>query len=342
MENLEKLVSYIVSSAVRDVEVAINASDLEQVRVQFFGKKGKFTDLLKELGKLSPQERPQAGQLINAAKQTVQTALNVKRTHCKNVALQAKLASEPIDVTLSGHNQDLGTIHPITKTIVRITDYFGNIGFTVAQGPEIEDDYYNFKALNIPADHPARAMHDTFYFNENTLLRTHTSPVQVRVMETFAKVNFNQPIAIVCPGKVYRCDADQTHSPMFHQVEGLYVAKTINFANMKSILVDFLKVFFEHNDLQVRFRPSYFPFTKPSAEIDIAWVHNENSSIKWLEVLGCGMVHPKVFEYSGIDNNQYTGFAFGIGVERFVMLRYGVNDLRQFFKNDLRFLNQFK
>ncbi|WP_448216569.1 phenylalanine--tRNA ligase subunit alpha [Endozoicomonas sp. 2B-B] len=341
MENLETLVSPIVVSALAEVESAANAADLDQVRVRFLGKKGELTQLLKGLGKLSPEERPKAGGFINEAKQQVQAALDVKREGLEKVALEARLASETIDVTLSGRSQNLGTVHPVTRTMERITDYFGNIGFEVAQGPEIEDDYHNFEALNIPGHHPARAMHDTFYFNDNTVLRTHTSPVQVRVMEALSKAGEKPPIAIVCPGKVYRCDSDQTHSPMFHQVEGLYVAEKVSFADLRSVLSDFLRVFFERDDLKVRFRPSYFPFTEPSAEVDIEWGRNEDGSIKWLEVLGCGMVHPKVFEYSGIDTSKYTGFAFGLGVERFAMLRYGVNDLRQFFDNDLRFLSQF-
>ncbi|OED47420.1 phenylalanine--tRNA ligase subunit alpha [Endozoicomonas sp. (ex Bugula neritina AB1)] len=337
---MENLVT-ITSSALAEVKSAANAADLDQVRVRFLGKKGELTQLLKGLGKLSAEDRPKAGGLINEAKQQVQAAINAKREGMEAAALEARLASETIDVTLSGHGQNLGTIHPITRTMERISDYFSRIGFEVARGPEIEDDYHNFEALNIPGHHPARAMHDTFYFNDNTVLRTHTSPVQVRVMEQFAKVNQEPPIAIVCPGKVYRCDSDQTHSPMFHQIEGLYVAEKVSFADLKSVLSDFLRVFFERDDLKVRFRPSYFPFTEPSAEVDIEWGKNADGSTKWLEVLGCGMVHPRVFEYSGIDSKKYSGFAFGMGVERFAMLRYGVNDLRQFFENDLRFLNQF-
>ena len=337
MENLET----ITSSALAEVESAANAADLDQVRVRFLGKKGELTRLLKGLGKLSAEERPEVGGLINEAKQQVQTAINARREDMERTALEARLASETIDVTLSGRGQEMGAIHPITRTMERISDYFSRIGFEVARGPEIEDDYHNFEALNIPGHHPARAMHDTFYFNDNTVLRTHTSPVQVRVMEQFARANQEPPIAIVCPGKVYRCDSDQTHSPMFHQVEGLYVAEKVSFADLKSVLSDFLRVFFERNDLKVRFRPSYFPFTEPSAEVDIEWDRNLDDSTRWLEVLGCGMVHPKVFEYSGIDSRKYSGFAFGMGVERFAMLRYGVNDLRQFFENDLRFLSQF-
>ncbi|OED40796.1 phenylalanine--tRNA ligase subunit alpha [Endozoicomonas sp. (ex Bugula neritina AB1)] len=338
MENLDS----IVASALSAVEAASDVTGLDEIRVQYLGKKGELTSLLKNLGKLSAEERPKAGGLINKGKQQVQKAINSKKAVMEQAALEAKLAGEAIDVTLSGRGQDLGTVHPVTRTMERISDYFGSIGFTVEQGPEIEDDYHNFEALNIPDHHPARAMHDTFYFDEKTVLRTHTSPVQVRTMERFIKDNQEPPIAIVCPGKVYRCDSDQTHSPMFHQVEGLYVAEKVSFADLKSVLSDFLRVFFERDDLEVRFRPSYFPFTEPSAEVDIEWGRNEDGSIKWLEVLGCGMVHPDVFRASGIDPGKYTGFAFGMGVERFAMLRYGVRDLRQFFENDLRFLNQFR
>ncbi len=342
MENLDSLVNPIVDSALSAVEQASDIAGLDEIRVRYLGKKGEMTSLLKGLGKLSPAERPKAGARINVAKQQVQEAINSRRAAIEEQALAAKLASETIDVTLSGRGQALGTVHPITRTMERITDYFGRIGFSVEQGPEIEDDYHNFEALNIPEHHPARAMHDTFYFDDSTVLRTHTSPVQIRTLERFVKDKEKPPVAIICPGKVYRCDSDQTHSPMFHQVEGLYVAEKVSFADLKSVLSDFLRVFFERDDLQVRFRPSYFPFTEPSAEVDIEWGRNADGSVKWLEVLGCGMVHPKVFDYCGINSEKYTGFAFGLGVERFAMLRYGVNDLRQFFENDLRFLNQFK
>ncbi|WP_330926143.1 phenylalanine--tRNA ligase subunit alpha [Candidatus Sororendozoicomonas aggregata] len=341
MENLESLVSPIVTRALSAVEQAQHRADLEAIRVRYLGKKGEMTALLKGLGKLSPQERPKAGAQINVAKQQVQEAIDQRRVAFDAEALAAKLAGETIDVTLSGRGQQVGNVHPVTRTMERITDYFGRIGFTVEQGPEIEDDYHNFEALNIPEHHPARAMHDTFYFDDTTVLRTHTSPVQIRTLERFVKNREEPPVAIVCPGKVYRCDSDQTHSPMFHQVEGLYVAEKVSFADLKSVLSDFLRVFFERDDLAIRFRPSYFPFTEPSAEVDIEWGRNADGSVKWLEVLGCGMVSPKVFEYCGIDAEKYTGFAFGMGVERFAMLRYGVNDLRQFFENDLRFLNQF-
>lgn len=327
MENLATLVDQARSA----IAEASDAQALDQIRVQYLGKKGEVTQLLKGLGKLSPEERPKAGDEINKAKEALLQDLNARRADIEAAQLQAKLAAETLDVTLPGRGQSVGGLHPVTKTIQRIEDFFGSIGFSVAEGPEIEDDYHNFEALNIPAHHPARAMHDTFYFNANTVLRTHTSPVQVRTMETD-----KPPIRIICPGRVYRCDSDQTHSPMFHQVEGLLVDKNISFADLKGILEQFLKAFFE-DDVKVRFRPSYFPFTEPSIEVDI-----DRGDGKWLEVLGCGMVHPKVFEYSGIDPEEYTGFAFGMGVERLAMLRYGVNDLRLFFDNDLRFLSQLR
>ncbi|UTW03972.1 phenylalanine--tRNA ligase subunit alpha [Amphritea atlantica] len=326
MENIEILLEQGKQAA----EQATSAQDLDQVRVQYLGKKGHLTQLLKGLGALSAEERPQAGAKINEAKQALQDVLNARKANLESAALEAKLAEETIDVTLPGRGQSLGGLHPVTKTLQRIEEFFARIGYSVAEGPEIEDDYHNFEALNIPSHHPARAMHDTFYFNANTLLRTHTSGVQVRTMESQ-----QPPIRIICPGRVYRCDYDQTHSPMFHQVEGLIVDKDISFADLKGTLEQFLREFFEE-DVKVRFRPSYFPFTEPSIEVDI-----DRGDGKWLEVLGCGIVHPKVFEYSGIDPEQYTGFAFGMGVERLAMLRYGVNDLRLFFENDLRFLSQF-
>ena len=332
MENLKPL----VETALNTVKESDNAQALDQIRVQYLGKKGELTQLLKGLGALSAEERPKAGAKINEAKQEVQAAINARKDELETAELNLKLASETIDVTLPGRGQTPGSIHPVTRTLERIESFFANVGFQVEQGPEIEDDYHNFEALNIPGHHPARAMHDTFYFDANTLLRTHTSPVQVRTMETS-----EPPIRIICPGRVYRCDSDMTHTPMFHQVEGLYVDKKVSFADLKSLIEDFLRVFFER-DLEVRFRPSYFPFTEPSAEVDIEWGRNADGSIKWLEVMGCGMVHPKVFEASGIDSKEYSGFAFGLGVERLTMLRYGVNDLRMFFENDMKFLNQFK
>ncbi|WP_290700720.1 phenylalanine--tRNA ligase subunit alpha [Amphritea sp.] len=326
MENIQILLAEGKQAA----EQATSAQDLDQVRVQYLGKKGHLTQLLKGLGALSAEERPQAGAKINEAKQALQEVLNVLKANLESAALEAKLAEETIDVTLPGRGQSLGGLHPVTKTLQRIEEFFARIGYSVAEGPEIEDDYHNFEALNIPSHHPARAMHDTFYFNANTLLRTHTSGVQVRTMESS-----EPPIRIICPGRVYRCDYDQTHSPMFHQVEGLIVDKDISFADLKGTLEQFLREFFEE-DVKVRFRPSYFPFTEPSIEVDI-----DRGDGKWMEVLGCGIVHPKVFEYSGIDPEQFTGFAFGMGVERLAMLRYGVNDLRLFFENDMRFLGQF-
>ncbi len=326
MENI----GILLEQGKQAAEQATSAQDLDQVRVQYLGKKGHLTQLLKGLGALSAEERPQAGAKINEAKQALQDVLNARKANLESAALEAKLAEETIDVTLPGRGQSLGGLHPVTKTLQRIEEFFARIGYSVAEGPEIEDDYHNFEALNIPSHHPARAMHDTFYFNANTLLRTHTSGVQVRTMESS-----EPPIRIICPGRVYRCDYDQTHSPMFHQVEGLIVDKDISFADLKGTLEQFLREFFE-DDVKVRFRPSYFPFTEPSIEVDI-----DRGDGKWMEVLGCGIVHPKVFEYSGIDPEQYTGFAFGMGVERLAMLRYGVNDLRLFFENDLRFLGQF-
>ncbi len=327
MENLAQL----LEQGKQAVAQADTIRDLDEVRVQYLGKKGELTQLLKGLGKLSAEERPAAGAKINEAKEALQAELEERKALLEAQAMQKQLASERIDVTLPGRKTELGGMHPVTRTLERIEAFFGSIGYSVAEGPEVEDDYHNFEALNIPAHHPARAMHDTFYFDAHTLLRTHTSPVQVRTME-----EKQPPIRIICPGRVYRCDYDQTHSPMFHQVEGLLVDKNVSFADLKGTLEEFLREFFEE-DVKVRFRPSYFPFTEPSIEVDI-----DRGDGKWLEVLGCGMVHPKVFEYSGIDPEVYTGFAFGMGVERLAMLRYGVNDLRLFFENDLRFLGQFR
>lgn len=331
MENLDQL----VQSANQAVSNANTVAELDQVRVDYLGKKGQITALLKGLGKLEASERPAAGAKINEAKEAVMANLNAKKSAMEESALEAQLMSDAVDVTLPGRATELGGLHPVTKTMRRIEAFFAKAGYSVELGPEIEDDYHNFEALNIPGHHPARAMHDTFYFNANTLLRTHTSPVQVRTME-----QGKPPFRMICPGRVYRCDSDQTHTPMFHQVEGLFVEEKVSFADLKSTIEEFLRVFFER-ELEVRFRPSYFPFTEPSAEVDIEWGRNADGSIKWLEVMGCGMVHPKVFEASGIDTEKYSGFAFGLGVERLAMLRYGVNDLRMFFENDLRFLQQF-
>lgn len=338
MENLDALVAQALE-AVQRVE-DVNA--LEQLRVLYLGKKGELTQVMKTLGDLPADERPKVGALINAAKERVQEALNARKSLLEQAELTAKLAAECIDVTLSGRGQSTGGLHPVTRTLERVEQFFTHIGYEIAEGPEVEDDYHNFEALNIPGHHPARAMHDTFYFNANMLLRTHTSPVQVRTMESQ-----QPPIRIVCPGRVYRCDSDITHSPMFHQVEGLLIDENISFADLKGTIEEFLRVFFE-KDLGVRFRPSFFPFTEPSAEVDMQCVICSGKGCRvckqtgWLEVMGCGMVQPNVLKMSGIDPEKHQGFAFGMGVERLAMLRYGVNDLRLFFDNDLRFLAQFR
>lgn len=329
-------------AALQEVSSATDAAALDNVRVRYLGKKGLLTQQLKQLGKLSAAERPAAGQEINRIKQQVQEAIRTHGEALQFAALDAQLAGEQIDVTLPGRGQSKGGLHPVTRTMRRIEQLFLPLGFVVEEGPEIEDDYHNFGALNIPDHHPARAMHDTFYFDAQTLLRTHTSPVQVRVME-----EREPPLRIIAPGRVYRCDSDLTHTPMFHQVEGLLVDEHASFASLKGLIDEFLRAFFEQEDLAVRFRPSYFPFTEPSAEVDIQCVMCAGEGCRvcghtgWLEVLGCGMVHPNVFENVGIDNERYTGFAFGMGVERLAMLRYGVNDLRLFFENDMSFLTQF-
>jgi phenylalanyl-tRNA synthetase alpha chain len=337
MENLQSILQLALSA----VEQAGSVASLDQVRVQYLGKKGEITGQLKTLGKLAPEERKAAGAKINQVKEQVQTAIKNRQFMLEEQALQQQLASESVDVTLPGRDALMGGLHPVSRTMERIESFFATMGFEVVEGPEIEDDFHNFEALNIPGHHPARAMHDTFYFDPGTLLRTHTSPVQIRTMETSAA-----PYRIICPGRVYRCDSDLTHTPMFHQVEGLLVDTNITFADLKGILAEFLRDFFE-KDLDVRFRPSYFPFTEPSAEMDIQCVMCDSHGCRvckqtgWLEILGCGMVHPKVFEHVNVDAEKYTGFAFGMGVERLTMLRYGVNDLRLFFENDLKFLRQF-
>lgn len=334
-----------LEALIKDAEAAIDGADgiasLDELRVRYLGKKGALTERLKSLGKLPAEQRPAAGQAINEAKQRLQTRLDARRGELESARLAQALEGERVDVTLPGRGQPIGGLHPITRTLERIEDLFTSIGFSVAEGPEVEDDYHNFEALNIPEHHPARAMHDTFYFDAHHLLRTHTSPVQVRVMQ-----DTGAPVRIIAPGRVYRCDSDITHTPMFHQVEGLLVDDGIAFSDLKGILHTFLREFFER-DLAVRFRPSYFPFTEPSAEADIQCVICSGEGCRvcshtgWLEVLGCGMVHPKVFEHVNIDAERYTGYAFGMGVERLAMLRYGVTDLRLFFENDLRFLRQF-
>ncbi|MBB3168345.1 phenylalanine--tRNA ligase subunit alpha [Simiduia aestuariiviva] len=337
MENLDAL----TNEALELVAKAEDLAALDYVRVEYLGKKGKITALLKGLGKLSAEERPAAGAEINKAKAQVQEKLSARKDTLEADAINARLANETIDVTLGGRGQSAGGIHPVTRTLERISQIFKQAGYQVEEGPEIEDDYHNFEALNIPSHHPARAMHDTFYVDAKHVLRTHTSPVQVRTMETQ-----EPPIRVICPGRVYRCDSDITHTPMFHQVEGLVVDKQISFADLKGTVDQFLKAFFEA-DVPVRFRPSYFPFTEPSAEVDIQCTQCGGKGCRvckqtgWLEVMGCGMVHPNVFTSSNVDPNTYSGFAFGMGVERLAMLRYGVNDLRLFFENDLKFLGQF-
>lgn len=321
----------IVAKALEAIKACDDEAKIEEIRLEYFSKKGYFTEQMKSLGKLSPEERPKVGAEINRAKQEVMTALNEKKDSIERAALTRKLMSEKIDISLPGRNASVGTLHPVTKTIMRIRELFADMGFQVVEGPEIEDAFHNFDALNIPANHPARSEHDTFYFNPDLVLRTQTSGVQIRVME-----KQQPPIRMISPGRVYRPDYDMTHSPMFHQVEGLLIDKDIHFTDLKGILYDFLLNFFEE-DLEIRFRPSFFPFTEPSAEVDV-----KGKNGKWLEVLGCGMVHPQVLISAGVDPKIYSGFAFGLGVERFAMLRYGVNDLRAFFENDVRFLKQFK
>ena len=331
------------TEATAAIESAGDSAALEKLRVEWLGKKGRVTDLLKSLGQLDADERPQVGAEINAVKQLLNEQISERQETLQQAAIAAQLAAEALDVTLPGRREDLGALHPITRTIDRMAAYFGALGFEVVEGPEIEDDYHNFEALNIPAHHPARAMHDTFYIDDTHVLRTHTSGVQVRTMETR-----EPPLWVICPGRVYRCDSDLTHSPMFHQVEGLLIDENVSFGQLKGIIQDFLHAFFEEDGLAVRFRPSYFPFTEPSAEVDIQCVKCAGEGCRicsgtgWLEVMGCGMVHPRVLEMSGVDTERYQGFAFGMGVERLAMLRYGIGDLRLNFENDLRFLAQFR
>lgn len=326
MQELEQ----ILVEALQQFAAIDQAAELEQVKARYLGKEGRLTELLKGLGKLPAAERPEAGARINQIKQTIEDALQQRRDALQQAMLHHKLAAEALDVTLPGRGLGTGGLHPVTRTLERIETLFRTLGFAVASGPEIESDFYNFTALNIPQNHPARAMHDTFYIDDQHVLRTHTSPVQIRYME-----KNSPPLRIISPGRVYRYDSDATHSPMFHQVEGLWVDEHISFANLKGVIQDFLQRFFERDDLQVRFRPSFFPFTEPSAEMDMSW----NGG--WLEIGGCGMVHPNVLQNVNIDSEKYLGFAFGLGVERLAMLRYGVADLRQFYEGDLRFLRQF-
>ena len=347
MDHLEQIVN-----EARAAFAGISDPDaLEQAKARFLGKNGQISELLKNLGKLPPEEKKTAGAAINQAKQAVEEALNSRREAIREAALAARLAEEALDVTLPGRSELRGGLHPVTRTLERIESLFASIGFTAADGPEIEEDFFNFTALNTPEDHPARSMHDTFYHNnpdgslaEKVLLRTHTSPIQARYMQAhvakYGQLERMPEIRIIAPGRVYRVDSDATHSPMFHQVEGLWVGENVSFADLKGVIADFLKRFFETDDLNVRFRPSFFPFTEPSAEIDVAFMSGALKG-RWLEIAGCGMVHPNVLRHAGIDPEKYTGFAFGFGPDRLTMLRYGVNDLRLFFEGDLRFLRQF-
>ncbi|PPU67011.1 phenylalanine--tRNA ligase subunit alpha [Xanthomonas pisi] len=324
----------LTERALADVAAAQTPDQLEALRVALLGKSGSVTAQLKQLGTLPPDQRKAAGEAINQTRDTLTAALAERKTTLETAALDARLAGERIDVTLPGRRSERGGLHPVTRTLERIVEIFARLGYELSDGPEIEDDWHNFEALNFPPHHPARAMHDTFYFGDGRLLRTHTSGVQVRYMDAH-----KPPLRMIAAGKVYRSDSDQTHSPMFHQVEGLLVDEHSTFADLKGTLSEFVRAFFER-DFEMRFRPSYFPFVEPGAEVDIAWQQPDGST-RWLEVLGCGMVHPNVLRSVGIDPERYTGFAFGLGVERFAMLRYGVNDLRAFFENDVRFLRQF-
>ncbi|OIN84930.1 phenylalanine--tRNA ligase subunit alpha [Francisella sp. TX07-6608] len=336
-----QIVEQMKDKALAELNLVKDKKSLDDIRVKYLGKKGELTEMMKLIATLPNDEKPKLGQAVNIAKQALQEAINLKLANFEEQELNEKLVQEKIDVTLSGVGQNQGSLHPVTKTLNRIEAFFKQNGFAIEFGPEIESDYYNFETLNIPSHHPARAMHDTFYIDETHVLRTHTSGVQIRTME-----KQQPPIRIIAPGRVYRCDSDITHTPMFHQVEGLLVDKNVSFADLKGLLHAFLNSFFE-KDLKVRFRPSYFPFTEPSAEADIECVMCDGKGCRvckhtgWLEVLGCGMVHPKVLKAGNVDPEKYQGFAFGMGVERLSMLRYGIDDLRMFFENDLRFLKQF-
>jgi phenylalanyl-tRNA synthetase alpha chain len=334
----------ILNDALAVFAAAEDAVALENAKARYLGKDGSLTALLKGLGKLSAEERPAAGARINEVKQQIEAALQARRDAMQQQALQARLSAEALDVTLPGRGLSAGGLHPVTRTLDRIEKLFHSIGYAVAEGPEIENDFYNFTALNIPENHPARAMHDTFYLDAQHVLRTHTSPIQIRYLQAhmakYGHLESLPDIRIIAPGRVYRVDSDATHSPMFHQVEGLWVGERVSFADLKGVIADFLRNYFETDEMNVRFRPSFFPFTEPSAEIDLAFTSGPRQG-KWLEVAGCGMVHPNVLQHVGIDSEKYTGFAFGFGVERLAMLRYGVGDLRLFFENDLQFLKQF-
>lgn len=326
----------IVAEAREAIAASSNTTELEAQRLRYLGRKGALTERLKQLGQLPAAERPAAGQAINRAKNEVQALLEDRAVMLESARIESRIEHERIDVTLPGRGQALGAVHPISRSLTRIERLFRQLGFEIVEGPEIEDDFHNFEALNIPADHPARDMHDTFYLNGGLLLRTHTSPVQIRSMR-----EQKPPLRLIAPGRVFRCDSDMTHTPMFHQIEGLMVDEAVSFADLKGLLETFMRAFFETDDLRMRFRPSYFPFTEPSAEVDIQ-LPSEHGYSGWLEVLGCGMVHPQVLTNVAIDSEAFVGFAFGMGVERLAMLRYGVNDLRMYFENDLRFLEQFR
>ncbi|MBT8054110.1 MAG: phenylalanine--tRNA ligase subunit alpha [Xanthomonadales bacterium] len=328
-------VTELQTRALEQVAAADDLQQLDELRVRYLGKKGEVTAQLKSLGSMDPEQRKSYGQQVNAVRDALNQAINQRRKALEAAALEQKLLSERVDVTLPGRGEHRGGLHPVTMAMERAVGIFTRLGFEVATGPEVEDDHYNFESLNFPPHHPARAMHDTFYFGDGRLLRTHTSPVQIRVME-----KSDPPYRIIAPGKVFRSDSDQTHTPMFHQVEGLLVGRNVSMADLKGVLHTFVNAFFERS-LEVRFRPSYFPFTEPSAEVDIGWEKGDGSEPGWLEILGCGMVHPNVLHACGVDPEEFTGYAFGMGVERLAMLRYGVTDLRQFFENDLEFLRQF-
>jgi phenylalanyl-tRNA synthetase alpha chain len=328
-------VTDLQSRALAEISASDDLQQLDDLRVRYLGKKGEITAQMKSLGSMEPEQRKPFGQAVNAARDALNQAVTARRQALESVALEQKLLSEKVDVTLPGRGQQRGGLHPVTMAMERAIGIFTKLGFDVATGPEVEDDHYNFESLNFPPHHPARAMHDTFYFGDGRLLRTHTSPVQIRVME-----NSDPPYRIIAPGKVFRSDSDQTHTPMFHQIEGLLVGRNVSMADLKGVLHTFVNAFFERS-LAVRFRPSYFPFTEPSAEVDIGWEKGGGSEPGWLEILGCGMVHPNVLRGCDVDPEEYTGYAFGMGIERLAMLRYGVSDLRQFFENDLGFLRQF-
>jgi phenylalanyl-tRNA synthetase alpha chain len=328
----------ILADATATLSAVASIPDLEQTKAKYLGKTGALTEQLKALGKLPPEEKKEAGAAVNAIKVQVEALINGAKARILDAELQAKLAAEAIDVTLPGRTSGVGGLHPVTRSLARIEALFATMGFTVADGPEIEDDYFNFTALNTPENHPARSMHDTFYIEgSKNLLRTHTSPVQIRHMR-----DHKPPIRIICPGRVYRCDHDATHSPMFHQIEGLWVEEGISLADLKGTLTQFLNAYFERDDMQIRFRASFFPFVEPGVEVDMEWGRTKDGQIKWLEIGGAGVVHPQVLKNGGIDPEVYSGFAFGMGLDRLAMLKYGVHDLRLFFENDLKFLAQFR